>query len=135
MNNKITKYEANFFERIFNKIKLFFFKKNIEENEIKDEEIKDEEIKELKNEETKEVKIINDEAKQKFVELVKKFEAKEIEEEDLMPEEVEQLTRYYENKDKELDEKIEKHKRVLETINIKLNRYYEKTISLKENKE
>lgn len=119
MNNKIMKYEGNFFGRVINKIKLFFFKNKVEEKETVSEEIKVEHV------------TNNDEAKQKFVELVRKFNAREIEEKDLTPEEKEQLTKYYENKNKELDKRIENQKNVLENLNLKLNRYYEKVMKLK----
>lgn len=119
MNNEIMKYEGNFFGRIINKIKLFFFKNKVAEKEIIKEEIKVEHL------------INNDESKQKFVELVIKFNAREIEEKDLSAEEKEQLTKYYEDKNKELDKQIEDKKKILKNINSKINRYYEKTMKLK----
>jgi len=117
MDNQITKYENNFFGRILNKIKSFFCKAKIEEN-IK------ESVEEQKANNT-------NEAKQKFVELVRKFNAREIEEKDLTPGEVEQLMKYYKSRDKELDEEIARQKKLLENLNIKLNRLLEKVINLK----
>lgn len=119
MDNKIMKYEENFLGRIINKIKTLFCKNKTQEKEP---------IKEIV-EETNTSN--NEEAKQKFVELVRKFNAREIEEKDLTTEEIEQLTRYYENRDKELDKEIASQKRILENLNMKLNRLSEKTMSLK----
>lgn len=117
MNNKIVKYEGNVFNRIISKIKLLFCKGKVEEVRVEEARVEKE--------------INNEEAKKKFVELVRKFNAREIEEKDLTEEEIDQLTKYYENRNKELDEQIESQKRTLEELNAKLNRYYNKVMKLK----
>ena len=125
MDNKIMKYEENFFRITINKIKSFFSKNKVEE--IKQE--KKEDIKEEIREEIKEETTNNE--KQKFVELVRKFNAREIEEKDLTQQEIEKLTKYYKNRDMELDKEIANQKRILENLNLRLNRLAEKTMALK----
>jgi hypothetical protein len=119
MDNKIMKYEESFLGRIIRKIKTLFFKNKTQEKES---------IKEIADEQKT---INNEEAKQKFIELVRKFNAREIQEKDLTAEEIEQLTKYYEDRDKELDKEIASQKRILENLNMKLNRLSEKAISFK----
>ena len=132
MDNKMMKYEGNFFVRMFSKIKRLFSKNKVQNSEIlkEIEDVKEEILAEEKNEEVKE-DITKFEAKQKFVELVKKFDAREIEEKDLTAEETIQLTKYYLDKKKRLNKEIEMKNQKLENLKLKLNRYYEKAMKLK----
>ncbi|MBE5812417.1 MAG: hypothetical protein E7314_02025 [Clostridiales bacterium] len=128
MNNKMVKYNEKFFTRILNRIKLFFNKNKMEQ--ITNKEIVTENI----IESNADNKNDNYEQKQRFVQLITKFEANEITKDELSLKEIEQLIKYYENKNDELDKKISSQKNILQNLNIKLNRTYERAIKLKQNK-
>lgn len=109
MENKIITYIKNFFNKLFNKIKTLFLKNNFKNKE------NSQELKQVVH-----PKITNNE-KQNFAKLVLAFDNNKIEEKDLTQKEREQLKIYYENKNKELDMEIEKQRKILITLNQKIN--------------
>lgn len=115
MNNGITKYEQNIWNKIVNVLKKLFHK-----NEIyfdKDIQLSETSLSNIKKNNNLEYK----NAQKRFVFLVKELEANRMSETDLTLEEIKMLTQYYEKEVIILDKKILEQNAKIS----RLNYYYE----------
>ena len=124
MTNKLVKYEGNFFSKFFSNIKNIFTRKKISSFPTNEPKL---DIQPEKKLEKKPEVVV---PKIKLEDVLIKFET--VGKDKLSSDETEQLIKYYENKNIELEREILYKQTVLNSLNKKLNSYYETAIKLKE---
>jgi len=127
---QMIKYENRLINKFFNKIKSLFVKKS-EQTEIEEIENTVEELnKEIDYESITGVKKYN--PKEEIIKTADVFENNQSIIKDLADEQIKELIEYYQEKNKELDRKIEYKKRKFNNLAKKLNDYCENAKSKKQ---